>query len=847
VSDRGDTPPVAARAATPELRRGLELGRYVLLDPVGSGAMGVVWAAYDPKLDRRVAIKLLRAQTWLGPGPPAHERFLREAQSMARLSHPNVAIVHDVGVAFGRVFLAMDFVEGETLGAWLERPHGSDEIVARFVAAGRGLAAAHDHGIVHGDFGPEDVLLGARGRVCVTDFGFAHGEDACADQHAFCVAMWRGLIGAPPLEGDTSRVAPAIVRALRRGLAEDPARRFPHMHALLAALVRDREAARRRAAAIGLGAAVVGVAVWSFARRPATVTPCSGAAERLVGVWDDARRREVAAALVGTQRPYAAAAVAGVQDRLDAYAQDWIAMRVEACEATALRGEQSPELLDRRMACLDDRRAELSALVEVLAKADDAVAAQAVRAADRLAPLSGCADAERLLAASAGPQEPELAREIEALRGELWEIQAFARAGRPREALPRSDALLARAEPLGWAPIVAEIRAARGRARAVVGDYEGAADDLAVGYELALEHRLDAIAADTAAELVFVVGYKQLHPENGLAWLRHALPLALRVGRDDVAEAKVRNHHAVVLMHMGDLDAAEREMSAALAISERRLGPTHVDVADTRVRLADVLQARSEFERAEALYRQSIADLEAALGPDHPHLVPPIANLATSSLRRMRPDDAVRGLERALAIQEASLGADHPDVVLTLTNLGNVWLGRHEPARARAYYERARELATARFGPDSMQVAGALVNLGTALHELGQREEARATFERTLAIWEKGLGGEHVALAYPLVGLGNVLVDLRAYEEAVAALERALTLRTRAHASPVEIADARWGLALALWNGGSDRRRARALAEEARAIYVEVGGASTPTREKIDAWLAENDQLPVER
>ncbi|MCA9711628.1 MAG: protein kinase, partial [Myxococcales bacterium] len=159
------------------LPQGAKLGRYVVIDRVGAGGMGVVYAAYDPELDRKVALKVLRRGALLGEegtGDKQRDRLMREAQAMAKLSHPNVITVHDVGTFEGQVFLAMEFIDGQTLGQWLkERARTWREVLEVFVAAGRGLAAAHAVGLVHRDFKPDNVLMGRDGRVLVTDFGLA--------------------------------------------------------------------------------------------------------------------------------------------------------------------------------------------------------------------------------------------------------------------------------------------------------------------------------------------------------------------------------------------------------------------------------------------------------------------------------------------------------------------------------------------------------------------------------------------------------------------------------------------------------------------------------------------------
>ncbi len=173
------TPVPKPKRAPSRLPRGATVGRYIVLDVLGAGGMGVVYRAYDPELDRRIALKLVRDLR----GNPG--RLLEEAQALAKVTHPNVVAVHDVGTHAGAVFIAMELAPGKTILAWRHQDAPTRrQVLDVFLAAGNGLAAAHKAGIVHRDFKPSNVIVGDDGRTRVVDFGLARAAEADRDPDA---------------------------------------------------------------------------------------------------------------------------------------------------------------------------------------------------------------------------------------------------------------------------------------------------------------------------------------------------------------------------------------------------------------------------------------------------------------------------------------------------------------------------------------------------------------------------------------------------------------------------------------------------------------------------------------
>jgi tetratricopeptide (TPR) repeat protein len=946
------------------LARGKALGRYLVLDEIGHGGMGVVYAAYDPELDRRVAIKLLRPDGDRDAAETRRARLQREAQAMARLDHPNVITVYDVGTTGEQVFLAMEFVDGGTLKHWLaERARPWREVLAVFVAAARGLAAAHEAGLVHRDFKPDNVLVRKDGAVRVTDFGLARaardeepvvgpsvpsssaldtkltrtgavmgtpaymapeqhrgrGADARADQFAFCVALHEGIYGEHPFRPRVSETTDTLVagspdaapqdqlspadalalavvdgriqppardrdapawlrRALLRGLSVEPNERWPSMDALIAALTRDAGASRRRNLVLAAAVAAAGLGVGVVASRPRPPDPCGAADAPLAGVWDAGRRRELEAAFAAIGRPYGTDVAARVTGLLDAYATRWTAARVDACQDTRVRAEQSEELLDLRMSCLDRRLSELRALSFALTRAPDAAAVdKAIPASLGLTNPDVCADLAAVTAAARGlPEDARLRARVVALEGRLDEAQAFMDTGASVNGRVLAHASLVEARLLGVGRASARALTLVGRAYRDAGDGSGTEATAHEAIRVAAAAHEDRHEADAWQLLVYAVGHLQgrladtgplLLPAEA-ANLRAADPvisarldtikgiLFNREARYPEAEAALR--HAVATLepvgargetglaaaldNLGHTLLAQDRYPDALevfergrAIRERLFGPSHPHYATALVSLGTAYNVQDRYSEARPYLERGIAILEAARGPKDAEVAYSLEELAGLLFRQRDLEGAVELRERALAIWLETRGPDHHFTASTRSALGGtlVELGRYE--EAVPHLERALSAREARLGKDHPAVAGTLTSLGNAHRGLRRCDLALPLLRRAVAIREHELGKTDPSLAAPLIGQGVCLLDTDP-EAALTSLERALSLATTGGESTMRAA-AGFGVARALRATGRDRARARTLAEEARAAFAGLGDQARQELGEIDAWL----------
>jgi len=880
--------------------------------------MGEVYAAYDPELDRKVAVKLLRVKP--GNGVSRHEgrqRTLREAQAIARLSHPNVVVVFDVGTFHEQVFIAMEFVEGNTVSYWMQAATRSwQEILKVFKAAGRGLAAAHDKGLVHRDFKPDNVMVGRDNQVRVMDFGLArqvnekpgagdkagagsdgdkersgqgdrersghgdrersghgdrersqHGQaagaappqgqaagapqhtvviapsensrvaqvnvevpdtvvlsgppaaaeaqvhnatigmfevqltrtgammgtpaymapeqflgtptDARTDQFSFCVALYEALYGERPFAGNTmyaltnnvvqgkvrdapanATVPPWIRKILLRGLRPAANERFPSMAQLLDALDKNPVTKRRKIAAVVasamLPAAFAVMIKQSVADHRAV---CGGGPAKLVGVWDlwrpgepePARHTRIKDAFLHTGKSYAADVHTTVSRVLTGYAKSWADMYEEACEATQIRGEQSAEVLDLRMSCLQERLGGLRALTDVFSDANGEVVENAVNAANALGTLDRCADVPLLRAIVRPPEDPDTRAKVADLERRLAALKALSDAGRLREVLKAMQGVEKEARALGYQPLLAEVLHVQGELFSRSNDAKASEKTLVEAFWAADASRHDEVRAAVASELVFTFGYQENEFEEAERWFGTAEAVLQRLGGHELQRAWQLNN-------IGAVRALRGDHGGALAA----------------------------FQQAQMLK-------EKVLGHDHPDIGIAEGNMAVELASLSRNQEALSHVDRSIALLETGLGASHPDLATQLSNRGEI------------------------------------------LAALGRQREARQSFERARVIWERELGLDDRNLAFALTGIGMTYLAEDDPGSALAPLERAFKIREAHEVDPSRRADTRFALARSLWETNRDRVRARALAEQAKEGYVK-GSLKTKVAE-VDTWL----------
>lgn len=744
------------------------LGRWHLLARLGRGAMGTVYEAYDPKLDRKVAVKVLHSMT---PELEAARRVRlhREAQAMARVKHPNLVEVYDVFADEPQPYVVMELVAGTTLRTWQESgERGWREVVRVYLEAARGLAALHAIGLVHRDFKPENAMVDGQGRVLVVDLGLVFAEridddqtsppsaltrdgllvgtlsymspeqldgkqsDARSDVFGLCAALYEAVYTTRPYIGDTPETLLADIqqrspslqpnprgaprwlgRALVRGLAFQSDKRFPDMQALVAAL--ERGLARRRQFALGVSLlAVVALAALSPQLFDRSVDPCRSIDTELTGVWDDSQEQDLRRRFLAQGLPQAEREWSHLAASIHASRDHWTRLRRQTCpelrEATP-----APSALQRSR-CLEDALLFMKRLTEGYLEMTsvEALHARAV-AAELAARIQRCA---QISPEHAPPARPELDVSIQAA---LIAAEAEQTMGRLAQAQESAETAVALAE----------------------------------------QTDLDVARAEALHRLGRIVGLRR-RTRAALAHLHAASRAATRANRAatgldaDLFAAKLK------IIDLGDTEALDDEietMNDAL-IGLQRAG------YDVRARRAELDEVRGfaarlrgqaaatigHFARALRIRGESLATswtspcprLPTVTIPDGLHdqadnpvdVIRALNNLAMATGEASEHLDCAESIyRRALALADAHLGALHP-VSIDVRFDYSEHLGRQ--ARIDEQEEILRpvgEASALQFGEASVPVADVLLNLATIAAAREKLAEAENMVHRAIAIY----------------------------------------------------------------------------------------------------------------
>jgi serine/threonine protein kinase/tetratricopeptide (TPR) repeat protein len=777
------------------LAPGATVDRYQVLGAVGRGGMGEVYAAYHPDLDRRIALKVVAA--FGSGGTERAVRLLREARAIARLSHPNVVNVYDAGVVADGIYIAMEFIEGETIDAWCRRaPRTWREILHVFIAAGRGLAAAHAAGIVHRDFKPQNVMVGRDGSVRVTDFGLARlagetageqdrrpgdprqtaetpisltkagavlgtpaymapeqfegaaGVDARADQFSFCVALHEALYGVRPVlaqlrspsSGEAARDSasvgsPGRLRSVvNRGLAHSRTQRYPSMNELLGALERSRTVIRPRALAVAAGVAATLLLLGGWRLGHHGGVSCAAPADRLAAVWSghDDARRQ------SLHRMFMASGRASAETSWRAF-------------STAL----------------DEHLGRWSAMYVDSCEATHLRGEQSTEVLDlRTSCLTESLDEVRALTdALTAPDSGAVANASMAARN-LTPLNRCADLELLRSAvpLPRNPETLKAVQRLR-----AELRTARAQ-----GDL---GRDRAAGK-----------AAEALRPAVEALGDKAL-----LAELLELIGSGLAIPKPGEAEP-ILEQALLVAEGSGDRETAAKAASALAFVIGRQLGRGAEGERWARIADAMLNGLRGNHDRLRGWVANDLGSVLSFEG---------------------KCDKARSSFERAVSLKAKALGYFRDAVVTS---------------------DKAIEIIEKNGDPSTYTATAARVNRGHALVRLGRHPEAEDDFKHGLISFQAAGPDAHPRhVAEPLHGLGEVYLAKGHVAEAISYLERALRIRQTVELDTVLVAHTHFALARALEAAGRDRRRARALANAAREAYA---SKRRPEEREVAAWLA---------
>jgi tetratricopeptide (TPR) repeat protein/predicted Ser/Thr protein kinase len=860
------------------LERGDRVDRYVILKTVGEGGMGVVYAAYDPELDRKVALKLLRTDSEAPDQSDGRARMLREAKAMARVSHPNVCAVHDAGTLGRQIFIAMEFVDGSTLHDLLDGPPRPwRELLRIFIDAGQGLAAAHDAGLVHRDFKPGNVLLGKGDRALVTDFGLARLMTAAEDPRSLPESVGYAPGTEPALDTAVTQVGVVVgtpsYMPPEQYLGIPPDARsdqFAFCATLYWALYRKRpfnpkqiyEAARKMAHPDGTAALAPdpklppgiiqepppGSEVPTWVRRVLMRGLSLHPRDRFPSMRDlleelsqEPRRVRQRQMIAGAGMTLAVLVGAGVgllrrepvcEGAEQQMAQVWNKELQGKLEAafTATGKPFAREVAQSVGRVLDTysrdwARQHTEACVATRVRGvqtEQLLSLQVVCLERRRKELGAMV---RLFTTADGRLVTRSVDVVNALPSlqECQDVESLS----SQQGLPADPTRREQVEQL--ADTLAEIKTL-GRA----GRYEES-----VRRATELEPQVTAAGyLPLQAELHSTLGWNQQlmgKAEEGAKHIEQAVNDA-EMARAD----RLKAHALTQLLFVRGMQGLPEQAAQWARLAESAIARLGGDVelaARLKGNLGNVALRQGRYAEAQRYFEETRKLEETALPVDHHRRIRTTYNLGLAALNIGEYKQAAELLNEALGRMEASLGGQHPEVALCHAMLSWALSESGDPQQGLRHAESAVAIRKAAFGEEHPAVAEGLDAVGMTLIKLRRYDEARQTFEKAVAMKEKTLGPDSADLSFSYDGIGQALLAAGRPQEAITPLKKSLSFEG---GEPEPLAVSGFALARALMESGQDPAGALAAARTARERFVQVDKKERVA--EVDAWLQTHAQ-----
>lgn len=803
-----------------------EIPRYELGRRLGAGGAAVVFEAFDPQLQRRVAIKILRRGLQGSP-----ERMIREGRALAQLAHPNVVGVYDIAQASdGVLYIVMELVDGQSLAEVIHRGvHNWKQKLDLLLAAGAGLSAVHEIGLLHRDFKPANVLVGHDGRVRVADFGLARADSDAdfigppspvseaeldsmtvsglvlgtpaymapeqhfgrpatvrSDQYSFACTTWEAIYGerpfpatraideladlklaGPPRPPGEPRIPSRISAALRRAMAPEPAERFEHLNDLLAELRRARRSSKT--SVVVMCAVLVGAVGGAVAPlgNDGGASACTTVATQNAFGRSQAETLEALAEQAGGSAPQIAPRLIAALERHD---EQLASVEVSLCERRQ-DGEFDVETIERGEWCLERAYDTVGALIDRI-ESGEVGFGRAIEVVSELEHPEDCASREALAHRPVPP--PEAREGARVLSQQLARLQAGLELGEFSQT-DEAAKLTSRAQELDWAPMVAQTQRIHCQLLEGQGRYDDAEERCTAAHFSAVRGGSWTQAASAASDLTSLAGYRRGDYRAGLLWSEHAAAMIARtVDPWNLLESDRLNAVGTVEATRGALDRAEEAFAESLALRREALGEEDPAVARAQSNLAQVQTMLGKYDDAIENGEQALELFEHAFGSSHPVIATVCTTLANAHSRGGASERGLALYRRALEVRSASLGDDHPDTIKARIQLATALSNLGEDVEGRTEFEAALEALAGRVGKDHPDYCIALGNFAAFLYNGGELQAAINVGREVIERRHEVLGDDHPHTALAHATLGSWLIESDpdgAAEHARAALE----------------------------------------------------------------------------